>query len=116
MITITTTTAYEQLEEQLLDDEDFYEEIVAEGTAESFLLTCSVGIDDDGEYITWNLFYEDGFSESDTIPLHKCKFDVFDKDALTAEMKNQFRKLLMKAANNGEADAAPAQALLTKLI
>lgn len=116
MITIVTTNAYDTLEDQLMNDEDFYEEVVAEATAESFLLTCSVGVDDDGEYITWNLFYKDGFSESETTPLHKCKFDVFHEDELLTEMKNQFRKLLMKAANNGETDATPAKELLTKLI
>ena len=49
MITFLTTNAFDNLEELLLEDEDFYEEVVAEATADSFLLTCSVGIDDDGE-------------------------------------------------------------------
>ncbi|WP_332645638.1 hypothetical protein [Lysinibacillus sp. 54212] len=115
MITIVTSKAFDNLH-ALLEDEDFYEEVVAEATAENFLLTCSIGIDDDGEYITWNLFYKDGFSESETIPLSKCKFDVFDLEALNTEMKQTFLRLLGKAANNGDLDAAPSQDLLSKLV
>lgn len=116
MIQIRLMNAYDHLEELLLEDEDFYEEVIAEATAENFLLLCSVGIDDDGEYLTWNLFYEDGFSESETVPLHTLKFDLFNNELLKVEMTNQFRRLLMKAANNGDSDAAPAQDLLTKLM
>ena len=115
MLTILLSDAYKKLGADLLDDEDFYEVVIAEATADDFLLTCSVGADDEGDYVSMNLFYEDGFSESETIPLHKINIDLFDEDELIAEMEQQFRRLLIKAANDGDADAVPAQQLLNKL-
>jgi len=114
MLNILISDAYKKLGSDLLDDEDFYEEVIAEVTADDFLLTCSVGADDEGDFVSLNLFYEDGFSECETIPLHKIKFDIFDEDELIAEMEQQFRRLLIKAANDGDADATAAQNLLNK--
>ena len=114
MLNILISDTYKKLGSDLLDDEDFYEEVIAEATADDFLLTCSIGADDEGDFVSLNLFYEDGFSESETIPLHKINFDIFDEDELIAQMEQQFRRLLIKAANDGDADAVPAQNLLNK--
>jgi len=114
MLNILISDTYKKLGSDLLDDEDFYEEVIAEATADDFLLTCSIGADDEGDFVSLNLFYEDGFSESETIPLHKINFDIFDEDELIAQMEQQFRRLLIKAANDGDADAIPAQNLLNK--
>ena len=114
MLNILISDAYKKRGSDLLDDEDFYEEVIAEATADQFLLTCSVGADDEGDFVSLNLFYEDGFSECETIPLHKINFDIFDEGELMAEMEQQFRRLLIKAANDGVEDAVPAQNLLNK--
>ena len=114
MLNILISDTYKKLGPDLLDDEDFYEEVIAEATADQFLLTCSIGADDEGDFVSLNLFYEDGFSECETIPLHKINFDIFDEDELIAEMEQQFRRLLIKAANDGDADAIAAQNLLNK--
>ena len=116
MLNILISDAYKTLGSGLLEDEDFYEEVIAEATADDFLLTCSVGADDEGEFVSLNLFYKDGFSECETIPLHKMNFDIFNEDALIAEMEKQFRRLLIKAANDGDAEAIPAQNLLKKFV
>lgn len=114
MLNILLSDVYKKFGSELLDDEDFYEVVIAEATANDFLLTCSVGADDEGDFVSLNLFYKDGFSECETIPLHKINFDIFDEEELIAEMEQHFRRLLIKAANDGDEDAVPAQNLLNK--
>ena len=115
MLNITLTDHYITAHELLLEEESYNEEVVVEASIEPFHLTCSIGNDCNGTYVTWNLRYYDAFIEHKTITIHNVALNVFDHEELLVETKYKFRQLLFKAANRSGSIAQCAQEQLAQL-
>ena len=114
MLNIQLSDRYVTAHDLLLEEEGFHEEVVVEASDGNFHLTCSIGIDKRGGYVTWNLRYQEHFLEHKTLKLKQLELDVFNRQQLLNEAQFKFRQLLWKTANRSGEEATAAKKLINK--
>lgn len=115
MLNIYVTDSYFAAQHFLLEEEYFTEEVLVEASKEPFHLTCSLGHDKQGNYITWNLRYYNAFIEQKTLRQEHFINDALDRQQLLTETTFKFRQLLLKAANRHNSVAQIAREQLATL-
>ena len=115
MLNIQFSDRYITAHDLLLEDDGYNEEVIAEASMEPFHLTCSIGIDRNENYITWNLRYHDLFIGHKTTTFQQLTLDVFNRQELINETQFKFRQLLFRAANQTGSEAGAARTLLTSI-
>lgn len=115
MLNIHITDRYIAAYDLLLEDDSFTEEVVVEASIEPFHLTCSIGHDQQGQYVTWNLRYYNAFIEHKTTRAPQAFAVANNDEQLMHETSYKFRQMLVKAANRNGHIAQIAREQLAKL-
>lgn len=99
MCTIEFSHDYLTAQELMLSENSFIEEVIAEIKEHDYLFTCSLGINENQPYISWNLIYNNELLHVKEIKLEEQHFNIFDKQQLKNEMLYKLRQMLMKCVN-----------------
>lgn len=99
MCTIEFSHDYLTAQELMLSENSFMEEVIAEIKEHEYLFTCSLGLNKNQPYLTWNLIYKNELIEVKEFQITEKHFDIFDKQQLQNEMLYKLRQILMKCAN-----------------
>lgn len=99
MCTIEFSHDYLTAQELMLSENSFMEEVIAEIKERDYLFTCSLGVNKNQPYITWNLIYNNELIDVKEWTITEKHFNVFDKQQLQKEMLYKLRQMLMKVAN-----------------
>lgn len=112
MLNVHFSDRYVTAHDLLLEEDSFYEDVVAEASVANFHLTCSIGIDKKDCYMTWNLRYNNIFLHYKKIPLQQVSLNIFNRKELEKEATYKFRQFVWKTANCGGEEAIAAQKLV----
>lgn len=99
MLQIQFSHDYLTAQELMLLEKSFTEEVIAEIKDNEYLLTCSLGRNQNQAYITWNLFQYDQLAVMKSTKINNNQLNIFDKNALQKEMIYKFRQMLLKTVN-----------------
>lgn len=99
MCTIEFSHDYLTAQELMLSENSFMEEVIAEIKEHDYLFTCSLGLNKNQPYISWNLIYHDELFDVKEFTITEEHFNIFDKHQLQNEMLYKLRQMLLKNAN-----------------